>query len=882
VGDELVDRLRAALSNPRASGADPLALRLADGSAYEATWHRVDGHLVVELEPAAAPALVATSTLFEDVRHAMDALQAAEGVQGLCDAAATELKCLTGYDRVMVYRFDPDEHGEVVAEEREPELEPFLGLHYPASDIPRQARKLYLLNPLRVIVDVDYEPIVLLRGPESAGRAPLNLGFAGLRSVSPFHLAYLRNMGVGATLTISLMRGPRLWGMLACHHRTPKRLGAQMRAACRLLAQVFSLQVAAWEARERHAYRTSLAEIEAQLVARMSGADDLADALASGSPAPIELTAADGMVARIDGRTVTAGAVPAAPAVEALLARLRARNDASVFVCDDLAHRFGELGPFLAVASGVLAVALSADLEDFILWFRRERIHTVTWGGNPHKPMTGDPLARPGEPGFAQLGPRTSFRAWAQEVRGQSHPWQEAEIDAARALAAAVPELLLARARDRLAHSALHDGLTGLPNRALLSDRIAQALSRPHRRGRRVALLFVDLDRFKVVNDSLGHAAGDVLLRQAADRLSAATRDADTVARLGGDEFVVLCEDIDPARAEQIAQRIVDAFRAPFVLDGHGTVVTASVGVAIADAHATAAQLLRDADTAMYRVKHGGRNAAAPFTRSLRAISLRRVEIETGLRPALENGDLRLHFQPIHTVQGALTGLEALVRWPLPGRGMVPPTEFVAVAEETGLIAPLTAWALDDGLAALARWRRRRPELDLTLSINISPTQMTPALHGVVGDALARHALPPAALCLEITERALVADDDGSRRLLGDLRDQGVRLSIDDFGTGYSSLAYLSRLPVHEIKIDRAFIGGLGARPSDTTVVASIVALAHQLGLQALAEGVETPEQLATIRRLRCDLAQGFLLARPMPARRIDRFLTRAPALHAA
>lgn len=883
LGGEPVERLRMALGDPRADGSDPLIIHVPVGGVFEVTWHRINELVIVELEPA-EQAVPAMSTLFEDVRHAMDALQSSHGVQQLCDAAAAEIKLLTGYDRVMVYRFHPDEHGEVVAEEREPALEPYLGFHYPASDIPRQARKLYLLNHLRVIVDVDYTPVPLLRHPQDADAEPLNLSLAGLRSVSPFHLAYLRNMGVRATLTISLMRGTRLWGMISCHHRAPKRIGAQQRAACQLLGKMFSLLAVAEESHDRDRDQIRLAELESRLVTHMSGSDCLADALVDGVPSPLELTAADGLVARIEGRTVTLGAVPPAASVDALLARLRAHDgDADGFVCDALPADLPELAPHQEHAAGVLAVALSAGYQDFVMWFRGELRYTMTWGGDPDKPMTGDPTAPPGQVGFAQLGPRQSFAAWTQEVRGRCRPWLEAEIETAKSFARAVPELLLARARDRLAHFALHDELTGLPNRALLTDRVEQAFARPHGRGQHVALLFVDLDHFKLVNDSLGHAAGDSLLRQAAQRLGAATRDTDTVARIGGDEFVVLCESISGPAAQRLADRLVRAFRVPFPVEGTDAVVTASVGVAVAETDATPAELLRDADTAMYRAKNAGRNAAAAFTPELRATNLRRVEIETRLRPALERRELELHFQPIHMIAGELRGFEALARWPLPGRGMVPPAEFIPVAETSGLIGALTDWALDTGLAALARWRACRPELDLTLAVNITAGLVSTAgLQRTIADTLARHRVPAHALCLEITESALVVHDAPARHFFTALRNLGVRLSIDDFGTGYSSFAYLTQLPVDEVKIDRAFISGLPARTADTTVVASIVGLAHQLGLQALAEGVETAEQLATVRRLGCDLVQGYLLGRPMPADEVDRLLTGGPSLNAA
>jgi diguanylate cyclase (GGDEF)-like protein len=876
LGTDLAGRLRQALDDPRASGSDPLVGHLPTGACYEMTWHRIDDFVVVELEPAAVHAAVSMSALFSDVRQAMHAMEAAGGVQELCETAAAEVKRLTGYDRVMVYRFHSDEHGEVVAEECEPGLEPFLGLHYPAADIPRQARKLFLLNRLRMIADVDYAPATLLGAADTDSR-PLNLSLSSLRSVSPFHLAYLQNMGVRATLTISLVRGNSLWGMLACHHLTPRRIDAQQRAACRLLGQVFSLQLVAHESEEHQAYRAGLTQIEAQIIARMSAAPSLAPGLVANPMLALTMTAADGLVARIDGQTVQVGAVPSSEMVAALINELRIQESPDPLICDDLPHRYPEFAPVAELASGVLAMSLSGIYDDFVIWLRGERIHSLTWAGNPDKPIVTTPAPRASAEEPGQLNPGRSFAAWAQEVRGLSRPWLPAEVDTARLLAESIPSLLLTRARDHLAHLALHDPLTGLPNRALLFNHTVQALARKRRGGGDVALLYIDLDRFKLVNDSLGHSAGDTLLGQAAERLRGVTRVTDTVARIGGDEFVVLCDGVTRSQADHLADRIVAAFNEVFDLDGHEATVTTSVGIAFAEEAATPASLLRDADTAMYRAKKSGRSAFALFTSDMRDITVHRIEIETQLRPALERGDLHLAYQPIHSATGVLTGFEALARWSLASRGMVPPSEFIPVAEDAGLIQPLTAWALDEGLAALATWRQTRPELELTLAVNISASQtVSNSLERTIDLTLERHGLPAHSLCLEITESALVTGDARSHGFLRRLREQGVRLSIDDFGTGYSSLSYLAKLPVHELKIDRAFISGLPDNLSDVTVVASVVGLAHQLGLQALAEGVETDDQLATVRRLGCDLVQGYLRGRPMAADEVDRLLVGA------
>ena len=868
LGNDPVERLQAALAAPHALIAEPLTCHLPGGGSYELTWHRVDGLVIVELEPTDLAEALSVPVLFADLNHAMRVLQEADSVQALCDSAAAEIRRMTGYDRVMVYRFHPDEHGEVVAEAREPAVEPFLGLHYPATDIPRQALKLYLLNHLRVIADVTYQPVPLL-GVPGADNAPVNLSRAGLRSVSPFHLAYLHNMGVGATLTISLLHGNRLWGMLACHHRTPKSIDARLRAACQMLGQVFSLQVVAQEGRERSDYRARLLEVQGQVLARMAGAESLAAALVQLDPSPLLLTGADGMVARIEGQIVTAGVVPPPPAVEALLARLRAEELPSALVCDNLPGRFPELVPFASQAAGVLALPLSAAYEDFVLWFRSELVHQVNWAGNPTKAPTTAYGDLP-----VELSPRESFASWLQEVRGRSRPWLAAEIDTGQALAAALPELLLARARARFAQLARQDPLTGLPNREALLDRCAHGLSRRHPSLGRVALLVLDLDHFRLVNEASGRAAGDSLLRQAGQRLLATCGDTDTAVRLSGDQFAVLCVGTSLKEAHRRADLIVAAFQAAFVVEGHEVFATVSIGVALAERDATPVELLRDADTAMHRAKRAGRNAGAVFTHEMRVVKLRRGEMEPSLRDAVGRRELQLDFQPLYATTGTLTGFEALARWPLAGRGMVAPADFIPVAEAAGLLGPLTDLVVDQGLAALAHWRRQYPAYDLGLAVNITAGQMTDgSLERSIDTALQRHQVPAAALCLEIAEPSLLVDDQGSQDFLQRVHALGVQLSLDNFGTGFSSLASLTKLPLDELKIDRSFIAGLPARHGDVTVVASVVGLARRLGLRAVAVGVETSDQVAAARRLGCDAMQGYVLGRPMPAEDVDRLL---------
>jgi diguanylate cyclase (GGDEF)-like protein/PAS domain S-box-containing protein len=428
-------------------------------------------------------------------------------------------------------------------------------------------------------------------------------------------------------------------------------------------------------------------------------------------------------------------------------------------------------------------------------------------------------------------------------------------------------------AEERMVHQATHDPLTGLPNRALLKDRLHVALSRGRNEpAAGIAVLFVDLDGFKAINDGLGHDVADQVLVEVAHRLRQNVRPLDTVARLGGDEFVIVCQDLgsgDPASMVDIGERLVRAFAHPIMINAIEVPVTASIGIAYATgAHATAEGLIRDADSAMYRAKARGKNRYEVFDESLRERSTDRVAVERALRQGLRNERFRLFFQPVVDVRTAEpVAVEALVRLDDPEQGLVTPDRFIEAAEETGLIVPIGAWAVAEACRRLAGWQADGlvPE-DLHVTVNVSVRQASrPDLVDAVVLALVEAGLPPQALALELTEGVLIEGDPTTIRQLRQLRDMGVQLGIDDFGTGYSSLTYLKRLPVSFLKIDRSFVSDMVDDPSDREIVAAVIRLAQTLGLVTIAEGVEDAAQLALLRELGCDQAQGYLFGRPQP-----------------
>jgi len=428
----------------------------------------------------------------------------------------------------------------------------------------------------------------------------------------------------------------------------------------------------------------------------------------------------------------------------------------------------------------------------------------------------------------------------------------------------------IARRREleaELAHQALHDPLTGLPNRTLLIDRLNQALARHQRAGGLVVVAFMDLDRFKLVNDSKGHPVGDALLVALARRLEGALRAVDTVARFGGDEFVMVSECVETdADVAAIATRLTGVLDEPFPLGEEELHISGSVGLAVARNGETADELIRNADAAMYFAKERERGGFAIYQEPLHAGVVSRLETERDLRRALDEKEFFLHYQPVCSLATAeVVGVEALIRWEHPTRGLVSPADFIPVCEETGLIVPIGEWVLSEAGRQARRWREEHG-ISLAVSVNLSARQLLRSdLTALVATMLQDTGADPADLCLEITEGTLLQDMHAAVRHLAALRSLGVRISIDDFGTGYSSLSYLRMLPLDELKIDRSFVNHVAEDASAAAIVESVITLGHALGLRVVAEGVETAAQLSTLRDLGCDLAQGYYLARPAP-----------------
>jgi diguanylate cyclase (GGDEF)-like protein len=427
----------------------------------------------------------------------------------------------------------------------------------------------------------------------------------------------------------------------------------------------------------------------------------------------------------------------------------------------------------------------------------------------------------------------------------------------------------LAASMDALRHQALHDSLTGLPNRAQFDTALAAALAGAAGRGQMVGVLFLDLDRFKRINDTLGHAVGDELLRGVVQRLRASVREGDLIARWGGDEFTVLLPALrHRSEADAVAQRVVGSMAAPIRLGGESMQVSASVGLALyPDDGLDAETLLRNADTALYRVKANGRNGWRAYNRSWHPDGDRSLALESALHGALGRGEISLHYQPQRRCRdGRITHVEALMRWQHPVHGWVPPQTFVPLAEESGAIVELGAWSLHEACAQMRRWHEQGAA-PMVASVNVSAVQFARSdLPGVVRQALREAGLPSAALELEITEATTVRDVGGTAEVLRALAGEGVRIALDDFGTGYAPLSHVKDLPCHVLKIDRSFASPLASDGKNAAIVAAVIALGHGLNMEVVAEGVESAATAERLRQLGCDRLQGFWIGGPQPA----------------
>lgn len=823
--------------------------------------------------------------------------------------ASQEIRQFLTIDRVKVYQFHADGSGQVVAESLCPDRLPsLLHLHFPASDIPPQARQLFVQAQQRVITDVvaqrklthSFDP----NHPE--GRAQSK--DVRYSPVDPCHLEYLQAMGVKASVILPILHQQRLWGLLAIHHSEPRHFAEPELQVVQLLVDQISIAIAQAElltqARHQAFQESTLNKISGLLhcplppeEARQCVLEAAVNAL-EGSGGRLYVIPES---SEVRGQTYLCGEQPNLARLEEdphwqslihtasgsatrmslveAIASWQAKSSlmqggdseasgqkSRVISLEDLQRNppFKPLGQGLAASKirSLLVVPLEfqGQFMGYLTIFRNGYDQEILWAGKRY-------------PDERQEKPCASFDAWLEVRRDQAPEWTLEERRLAQAIGMHLYMAVMQRRVESLMHyQASHDALTELPNRLMFGERLALALADAQYRDEMLGVAFLDLDRFKTINDTLGHATGDELLKLVAQRLRKGLRECDAIARWGGDEFTLMLPHLTSAEdISKLAQQILDNLVEPFFLEGQEFYVTASLGIALAPYDGQDVEtLLKHADMAMYQAKQQGKNNFQLYYEKIHKRTLEHLTLESDLHKALGRNEFLLFYQPqvqLHTC--SVSGLEALLRWNHPKLGFVPPSQFIPLAEETGLINPIGDWVLRTACQQHQIWRSLGLP-PIRIAVNLSAKQFQQAnLVNKILSILKETGMEPRYLEIEITESAAMRDISFTIATLQLLQELGIQIALDDFGTGYSSLNAIKHFPLNTLKIDQSFVREACHDSSDAAIARTIAALAKGLNLKTVAEGVETQPQLKFLRSIGCNGAQGFLFGKPIPAERI-------------
>lgn len=834
-----------------------------------------------------------------------------------------EIRIFLDTDRVKIYRFAPDGSGEVIAESIKGKALPsMLGLWFPTTDIPPSSREMFIKVRQRAIVDVfsGHKILNQLDSPDT-GETLVN---ADIRyaPVDPCHAEYLRNMGVSSSLTIPILHQKHLWGLLVSHHVNPRRYSERELTIVQLLVDQLSIAIAQSEllqrARQQGRNEAAINKISGLLHSplelskvRQTVLNETVAALqadggrlyinpeATGTPAQLYTYGTQPQLSWIeetdawqkftnDSHAVstaekfydrpdsTEAQNPFAPSRISETAGLDLLANNSSHISQDTTNIFLDiviindlyksplLQPLLSAFKhtqilSILIVPLNYHKQcvGCLTFFRHEMETETLWAGRQN---------------FDERNrrPRASFDAWRDVKKGVAKTWKPEEIKLAKSLGTHLyMAIVQRRVENMIRHQASHDQLTGLANRLLFNERLSLALANAHQRGEMLAAIFLDLDGFKNINDTLGHAIGDLLLKLVANRLIKCIPKGNTLARWGGDEFTLAIDPIKSTEdATKIADKILDCLKKPFILEDREFYVQASLGIALAPYDGEDAEtLLKNADAAMYRAKQQGRNHYQLYTPILGSTAFERLVLENNLYKALERNEFRLHYQPqIDLKTGQIVGMEALIRWEHPEQGSIVPDRFISLAEENGLICPIGEWVMRTASSQNRAWQLAGLP-PIRIGVNLSVRQFRQNnLPASIAKILAETGLAPRYLELEVTESIAMQDTELTIALLQELQNMGIQIAIDDFGTGYSSLSSLKHFPVNKLKIDRSFVRELTKDSNDAAIVKAVIALGHGLNLEAIAEGVETFAQLEFLRSVNCDGVQGYLFSKPLPS----------------
>ncbi|SMP75217.1 bifunctional diguanylate cyclase/phosphodiesterase [Noviherbaspirillum suwonense] len=849
---------------------------IADSREWECVGHRVQDYAVLEWLPSDSSPNenhLQNRTLTE-ITRAINRLRHADKLDSFFSDCVKVVQEFSGFDRVMIYRFLPDGCGEVVAEHTSPAYrQRFLGLRFPASDIPSQARRLYLTNRLRILADVE-APADTLAPSQLPDGSVLDQSQCLLRGLSPVHLSYLRNMGVRATLTLSLVCDDKLWGLIACHHHEPRvppqQVREGLRQICELVAEISIMRIESLSKIEMVRTRLSFDLLLNQVRQALSTAHSIPSGLDACLPDLLKAFQASSLGLRMAGVDYVGGpgrhVGPARAVLDEVAEWVDTQGSAprAGMWEDVLADRQRSLAG-LPDAAGLLVARHDEDEMSFAFATRPEVGKQVRWGGKPHKPAVRVPE------GTVRLEPRRSFAEWKQALRGHSEAWTAAEAEGLTRLvqvAAEVHKLHLNRKLQKKLHwRAHHDQLTGLLNRQAMEEEVSRRFRLEQFN---CALLLLDLDNFKKINDTHGHGSGDILLQELSKRLGAAVTGFDLLARLGGDEFMALMRlhSPDASLALSMAEGFHRALGAPFDINDQQVSLSISIGIALPPQHGrTMSELMRRADLAMYHAKSLGRSRSVVFETMMESNQLEFYRLEHDLDTAVEKNQLVLAFQPkVDLLSGHVVGLEALVRWNHPSRGYCYPKVFISVAERSDQIIRIDRWVMRAAIEAQAKWLAAGRTL-LPIAINLSMADiLSTDMVGYLDRLLAESGVPAGALEVEVTESSMMGEPEKTKTVMQALNLRGIATTLDDFGTGFSSLSYLRQLPLQSLKIDQSFIQSMLKDGNAEKLTQTIIAMGLALEMRVVAEGVETMEQMRWLVEHGCLIGQGYFFSPPVSA----------------
>jgi len=967
--------------------------------------HRHQGVVILELEPNQDKNITFIN-FYHLVRGSVCKIQSATNFKDLTQFLAEEIRKISEFDRVMVYQFDHDNHGVVIAEDKRQDLDGFLGLHYPSLDIPEASRELYRKNWLRLLVDINHQPVEIIPPLHPVSQQPLDLSFSVLRSVSPCHLQYLKNMGVAATLCISLIKKEKLWGLIACHHYSPRYLPYTTRKACEFLGQVMAVELPYKEISEDYEYyRQILKLVRNNLVNAPALSTSFIQILAQDKTNLLNLVQAQGAVIRFGEDLILVGQTPPLTEVKKLIAWLSRYCHQEIFYTDCLPKLYPEAESYQDIISGIMAISLSPNQSEYhLIWFRPEVIQTVNWAGNPQE------IREISQQPEIPLTPRRSFALWKETVKLKSLPWKPVEIETAQELrnslmlvalessehqlrqsrelaqvtlksigdavittnsrgeieslnpvaeeltgwslmeakglplndvfnifnsqthdfiASPVQKVLkegcifdfsdnvILKAKDgkelsidnsaapirsregeiigavlvfrdvtqereltrRLSWQSCHDALTGLINRSEFENRVTQTLQILSTSPNHHAICYLDLDQFKIINDTCGHLAGDELLRQLSFLLQSQVTETDTLARLGGDEFGLLLNHYSLEEAYQKAVDLCNSvkdFR--FTWEEKVFSIGVSIGlVEIDDQTCDLATILSAADAACYAAKNQGRNRVHLYQADDQDLIQQRREIRWGAQipQALEADRFCLYYQPIvetNPTSNSHKHGEILLRLRDISGQLVPPMAFIPAAERYDLMKSIDRWVIRQVFSHLEKHHQ-----DFNSTKNISGNEELYAIN-LSGASLndnqfikflyqqfEQYKIPPQIICFEITETLAIANLKKAVHLIQSFKELGCSFSLDDFGSGMSSFSYLKTLPIDYLKIDGGFVKEILTDPVAREIVESIHRIGHVMQIKTIAEFVENDAIFTEIKNIGIDYVQGYGIGKPQP-----------------